>query len=57
VPQATPGPTTLRLYNTFGGTEAIPFTILGGDTGAQDTADTGGSDTSDTSDTATDTSP
>jgi len=55
LPEVDPGPTTVRLYNAFGGTEAIPFTVLGGDTGAAHTADTGQS--SDTSDTAADTRP
>ncbi len=70
LPAATAGETTLTILNQFGGSEAIPFTMLGVDTGADtaadtsdtaadtgETADTGQADTStDTSaDTATDT--
>lgn len=48
VPAAEPGASSVRLLNRFGGSAAVPFTVLGadsGDTGPLDTNDTAPVDT------------
>lgn len=55
VPEASTGATSVVIQDSYGSTDAIPFTVVAGDTGGSDTGDTGavdtGTDTGDTGDT------